>query len=261
VLAVAAATLSDRRKSNSNWGERIDLAGPGEQIWAPRPGDLGNSYDFSFGDTSGAAPMVTGVAGLLKALKPELTPAQIKQILIETADPIQTGETNKRIGTGCYSNPNDTLNTGCRLNALRAVQRVLDGNIIFDSFGPGNSYDPHNGASIGRPDIGVSTSGFTFTSAQTVKLNRIDIPVCLIEGPNAFSLALQAADGPSNSPGTVLESFQVVGQMGPCGFNNPVITVAGVLQPMLRAGGLRHSGYDIPGDVARHIRSERCPTW
>ena len=82
-------------------------------------------YDPNFTDTSASAPMVTGVAGLIKAIKPELTSAQIKQILIETADPIQTGELNKRIGTGCYSNPNDPLNTGCRLNAYKAVCHPL----------------------------------------------------------------------------------------------------------------------------------------
>jgi len=128
VLVVAAATLSDQKKSNSNWGGRIDLAAPGEQIWTPKPG---GNYD-TFGDTSGAAPMVTGVAGLLKALKPALTPTDIKQILIDTADPIHTGDSSKRIGTGCYSNPNDQVNTGCLLNAFKAVRRVLpitvDGN-------------------------------------------------------------------------------------------------------------------------------------
>jgi PEP-CTERM motif len=58
----------------------------------------------------------------------------------------------------------------------------------------------------------------------------------LISGPNAFSLSLRAADGPSNGPGTVLESFLVVGQMGPFGFSNPVIIVDSVSQPLLNAG-------------------------
>jgi hypothetical protein len=61
------------------------------------------AYQINSG-TSLSAPFVTGVAGLLKAIKPTLTPAEIKQILIRTADPIQTDQP-----------------IGGRLNAYRAV--------------------------------------------------------------------------------------------------------------------------------------------
>ncbi len=127
VIAVAATNLEDERAifgalGASNFGSSVSISAPGEKIYAPAPN---NQYDSNFGGTSASAPMVTGVAGLIKAIKPNLTPAQIKQILIETGDPIQTGEPNKRIGTGCYSNPNDPTNTGCRLNAYKAVCHSL----------------------------------------------------------------------------------------------------------------------------------------
>jgi len=127
-ITVGGSTLLDGREGFSNFGSAVNIAAPADAVWSPTffeaPLDLFNDYEF-FSGTSASAPLVTGVAGLLKAIKPELTPAEIKDILIRTADPIQTGEPNKRIGTGCYADPNDPINTGCRLNALRAVTRLF----------------------------------------------------------------------------------------------------------------------------------------
>lgn len=115
VITVAATDLSDNRwvtaESASNFGSAVSLSAPGEQVYTPTfftsPLDP-TDYVPNFTDTSAAAPMVTGVAGLIKAIKPDLTPAQIKQILIETGDPIST---DKPIGP--------------RLNAYKAVCHPL----------------------------------------------------------------------------------------------------------------------------------------
>lgn len=139
VITVAATDLNDERAKfntleESSFGNDVNISAPGKNVYAPKPG---GDYDKpqkingivvgGFSGTSASAPMVTGVAGLIKAIKLDLTPAEIKDILIRNADPIQTGEPSKRIGTGCYSNPNDPLNTGCRLNALNAVCDPLVG--------------------------------------------------------------------------------------------------------------------------------------
>ena len=130
VITVGSTIFDDTRLSYGNYGSAVSISAPGLGLYSPSPRGKGDyptevpgikNYDTNFSGTSASAPLVTGVAGLLKAIKPSLTPAQIKQILIRTADPIQTGETDKRLGVGCYLNPNDTLKTGCRLNAYRAV--------------------------------------------------------------------------------------------------------------------------------------------
>jgi subtilisin family serine protease len=117
---------------SSNFGSAIGLAAPAK-VWAPVYPllflGLIPSWDF-FTGTSASAPMVSGAAGILKAIEGAtpskiLTPQKIKGILIASADPIQTGEPSKRLGTGCYANPSDPVNTGCRLNILRAVQQAL----------------------------------------------------------------------------------------------------------------------------------------
>jgi len=93
----------------SNYGSVVSLSAPGTNVYAPKPN---NQYNPHFSGTSASAPLVTGVAGLLKAVKPELTPAEIKHILISdsSTDPISI-EAGKPIGR--------------RLNALKAVRQVL----------------------------------------------------------------------------------------------------------------------------------------
>ena len=109
----------------SNFGDAVVIAAPGSSIYTPKKfsSPLGfDDYDTNFLGTSASAPMVTGVAGLIKAIKLELTPVQIKQILTESADPITastTEEIDKKLGSAC--NDGRPGFRGCRLNALAAV--------------------------------------------------------------------------------------------------------------------------------------------
>ncbi|MEK7636157.1 MAG: S8 family serine peptidase [Patescibacteria group bacterium] len=116
VITVGATKLDDSRVPISNFGSAVGIAAPGDQVYAPKPfiPPLDpTDYDPNFTDTSASAPMVTGVAGLIKAIRPELTPSQIKQILISTADPIVTDQP-----------------IGPRLNALNAVCHPLVLNCV-----------------------------------------------------------------------------------------------------------------------------------
>jgi hypothetical protein len=77
--------------STSSRGPRFDDSIVKPEIGAPGASVSAMSGSFTgaaaFGGTSGAAPMVTGAAAILKAARPELSPLDIKQILINTADP------------------------------------------------------------------------------------------------------------------------------------------------------------------------------
>jgi len=61
----------------SNFGSDIDIMAPGKCIWSTVPG---GGYQYMSG-TSMAAPHVSGAAALLKAMRPHLTPAEVKQVL------------------------------------------------------------------------------------------------------------------------------------------------------------------------------------
>lgn len=79
-----AATYKDLSfASFSNYGTKmVEVAAPGMMIKSSIPGD---EY-LSYSGTSQAAPLVAKIAGLVKDANPDLSPAQIKQILMGTVD-------------------------------------------------------------------------------------------------------------------------------------------------------------------------------
>lgn len=94
VIAVSAVQFLDAFDSSySNYGDRIDLAAPGTNIYSTYSStQKPNTYAYMTG-TSMAAPFVTGTIGLLKSASPNLTVAQIYQIL--TASALDLGNSGK----------------------------------------------------------------------------------------------------------------------------------------------------------------------
>ncbi|MFA5830704.1 MAG: S8/S53 family peptidase [Candidatus Paceibacterota bacterium] len=131
VITIGAVNNNDERaifssEKSSNFGNLVSISAPGMDVDTPRL----SSY-MLFSGTSASAPLVTGVAGLLKAIKPELSASDIKNILIRTADPIfaeqGSEEADRSLGTGCIatSTPQGMTKRGCRLNAFAAVRQIL----------------------------------------------------------------------------------------------------------------------------------------
>jgi subtilisin family serine protease len=75
----------------------------------------------AFSGTSAAAPQTAGAAALIKQACPALTPAEIKQILMQTAKDVTTGTCNPATG-GNAAGPGPDLATG---NGLVDAQRAV----------------------------------------------------------------------------------------------------------------------------------------
>ncbi|MBN2440205.1 MAG: S8 family serine peptidase [Spirochaetales bacterium] len=83
-ISVAAVDEELSKTNISNFGEVIDIAAPGNNIYTFQPG---GSYQY-FSGTSAAAPFVTAAAALLKSNNPALTNTEIRQIFTDSAQPL-----------------------------------------------------------------------------------------------------------------------------------------------------------------------------
>ena len=99
--SVLGVGVSDHRDliGGAGYGPCIDLVAPAKPesrttlgvLTTDRTGidgHTGGDYHETFGGTSAAAPLVAGIAGLLLSLNPELTRAELEQLLEQTADKI-----------------------------------------------------------------------------------------------------------------------------------------------------------------------------
>jgi subtilisin family serine protease len=84
-LSVGASGPTDDENlvgSFSNYGQKtVDIFSPGVQIYSCYPDD---TYEFADG-TSMAAPVVTGVAALIKSYFPEISAVELRALLLESA--------------------------------------------------------------------------------------------------------------------------------------------------------------------------------
>ena len=108
IIGVAATDFTDTKSTFSNYGATCtDISAPGENIlstvyqndaWTPF---INGYYQDGWSGTSMAAPMVSGAAALLLSSHPTLTPAQLKNVLRLSADPMHvTGLASGKMGAG-----------------------------------------------------------------------------------------------------------------------------------------------------------------
>ena len=85
IIAVAAIDSADKLADFSNYGRTtVQVAAPGYLVLSTKPGGL---YGLGNG-TSMATPHVSGIAALVLSRQPSLSPADVRQRIIKTAEPV-----------------------------------------------------------------------------------------------------------------------------------------------------------------------------
>lgn len=113
IIAVASTTRTDALSSFSCYGPlSVDLAAPGSDILSTT---MGGTFGTKSG-TSMATPHVAGAAALLYALSPDRSHIDIKNVLLQTADPLPV------LNGICVS--------GGRLNLYRAAEYVAGPRVV-----------------------------------------------------------------------------------------------------------------------------------
>ncbi len=141
VIAIAASNSRDERANYSNYGPQISVCAPSNgsggagvttadvtgTLVLPS-GSIGykgydaGDYTSSFGGTSSACPLVAGICALILSANPNLTSAQVREVLQTTTDKIGGADSYNAQGHSIY------FGYG-RVNALKAVQKAKTGQI------------------------------------------------------------------------------------------------------------------------------------
>lgn len=106
ILVVTATDIDGAKHPSANYGSCVSLAAPGGDIFGARPTyePDGNHENVSgYGEWSGtslSAPLVSGVAALLKAKYPDWTGEQLAKRILETAQPFGQGIESAGMGAG-----------------------------------------------------------------------------------------------------------------------------------------------------------------
>ncbi|SEP55884.1 S8 family serine peptidase [Neolewinella agarilytica] len=154
VVAVGAIANTGVKSAYSNAGPALDIVAPSNNVGGPgagvrttdrmgSPGYTSTNYTNTFGGTSSACPVVSGVAALVLGYNPNLTSGQLKTILYNSAIDMGASGFDNLYGNG-------------RVNALGALQAAGAGG------GPTCSDGIQNGQ-----ETGVDCGGPTCPSCPT----------------------------------------------------------------------------------------------
>jgi len=95
-VAVGATDQSNNKASFSSWGNYVDVTAPGVSILTTYPN---NSYVYYSG-TSFSSPLTAGIAALMVAANPNITPSEIETGLFSTAVDIGASGDDNVFGHG-----------------------------------------------------------------------------------------------------------------------------------------------------------------
>jgi subtilisin family serine protease len=170
LISVAATDQADEIWDNvavsgqgSDWGTiSVDIAAPGANILSTYNENGTSTYKFMSG-TSMSAPFVTGVAAMIMGAYPNLTATQVKEIIMNSGDPI--ADLNPDTG-------GHPIASGRRLNAYNAL--VMAKQIVE------------------APTIHSTTTGGTWNDPATWVENRVPNGSDIVEINGTVSLDVNA---------------------------------------------------------------------
>jgi len=113
VGATAYDATTNPREPSSNWGARVDVAAPGDpnhDLTCSHTAD--DAYTMLLGRTSGATPKVAGTTAMMLQCNPNLTPAEVRDIVKSTASPTVVTDPGKPVGG--FLNTYEAVKESCR---------------------------------------------------------------------------------------------------------------------------------------------------
>lgn len=154
VISVTATDMADNLCYFASYGvNSVDVAAPGSSIYSTLPG---SSYGYMSG-TSMATAYVSGLAGLIKSLRPDLNNIQVKNVILNNVDIIDslTGK----------------ILTGGRINAYRSLTNIIT---IYTKNDDSQAIYSYNSSSI---DLKTEGNGIISTDEINSPLENTALPL------------------------------------------------------------------------------------
>lgn len=108
IISVMSLDINNNPLPSSNWGvKKVDVGAPGENIFSTLPG---GRFGYMSG-TSQATAFVTGIATMILAVRPDLSPQDVRAIIMGSVDGVPQLE-GKNVTAG-------------KVNAFQAVQTAI----------------------------------------------------------------------------------------------------------------------------------------
>jgi hypothetical protein len=133
---------------------------------------------------------------------------------------------------------------------LLSVTSLAQTVTIFSNFGINNTYDTKDfwqiGGPPGRQPAFATGYAAAFTPSQATTLSTITVALVHYWSANTFTVSLYADALSTNTPSTLLESFQVSDQVGGIG---TLVTLTSVVHPFLQAGTRYWIAVSVPNGL------------
>lgn len=191
VISVAAVDANGNRAPYSNFGSTVDIAAPGGDTSVDQDGngyadgvlstlidDAGGGHVpiFAFYQgTSMACPHAAGVASLMLAVNPALTPDQIETILKNTATDLGTPGRDNLYGNGLIHAERALLAAQGAAGSLTPVMALAPQTIAF-------------GTSLSTVSVAVTNTGGGILDVDTISITTSDNGTWLAATPIAVAV-------------------------------------------------------------------------
>ena len=121
------------------------------------------------------------------------------------------------------------------LTVLLAVSSASGAPIVlFNTFGPGDTYNTSTGWTIGTVDAIDQGDQFAIGAATPHYLDKIELAVGHVGGTNQLDVWLMS--DAAGQPGAIIEAFSFTDAMGAFGSADPPLAANSVLRPVLYPG-------------------------
>ncbi|WP_309234255.1 S8 family peptidase [Streptomyces lunaelactis] len=194
VITVAATDREGNRAEYSNFGNAVDISAPGGELLTSKnpkngilstvnsgeDGPASESFEFEEG-TSQAAPQIAGLAALMIAANPALTPAQVESAIKENARPLP-GTCEGGCGAGLA-------------DAAKTVASVSKGAAPPAAGSPSSPPSDSSSASPSSPPSSPSPSVGTGQAADGKDLSACLKNTCEVEVTSGDTIRLDGTAG------------------------------------------------------------------